>query len=198
MYEGSIRDDGTAMLTQTIRENWTQTYEGGLLNGYFHGVGVLRGRDGELIYNGEWRTDTMHGRGIFVYYGDIYEGDMVENKKHGKGKLENDMMVYDGDWLDNQKHGKGRHLHKSLQHVYDGDWVADKRHGYGSFDMPPFQIYQGGFHDNKMHGSGVMKNKFSNATHEGEWVESMMHGKFIKTWEDGTTNDELYDNGRLV
>ncbi len=64
--------------------------------------------------------------------------------------------------------------------------------------MPPFQIYQGLFQEDKMHGRGVMRNKLSNVIQEGEWVENMMHGKFIETSEDGTTDENVYENGLLV
>jgi hypothetical protein len=37
-------------------------------------------------YEGEWRDDKKHGRGIFTWSdGNTYEGDWVVDKRHGRG-----------------------------------------------------------------------------------------------------------------
>ncbi len=73
-----------------------------------NGYGILFYGDGSIAYQGEWRDDYFHGRGMI--YNDIvseiggkydysdfralqndewlsYEGEIVKDKKHGVGKL---------------------------------------------------------------------------------------------------------------
>ena len=36
-------------------------------------------------YDGEWKDDEFHGKGIYTGYGEYYNGEWVEGRKHGVG-----------------------------------------------------------------------------------------------------------------
>ena len=53
-------------------------------------LGVLHYANGNE-YNGDWKDDVRHGKGIFnENSGSRYDGDWFNDQKHGKGKLECD------------------------------------------------------------------------------------------------------------
>ena len=38
------------------------------------------------VYEGSWRNNKKHGKGIIRFNGEVYEGDFVDDKRQGKGK----------------------------------------------------------------------------------------------------------------
>ena len=60
-------------------------------------------------YEGEWRANKMHGRGIFTWPdGRRYNGEYFEDKKKGYGEFEwPDGRCYRGEWVNGKQHGKG-------------------------------------------------------------------------------------------
>ena len=50
-------------MTETIKYENGDTYEGGFSNGVKNGFGILKYRDGER-YEGEWKNDKQNGKGI--------------------------------------------------------------------------------------------------------------------------------------
>ena len=72
--------------------------------------------DGEK-YEGQFKDDKRHGKGIFYYAsGDKYDGEWKNNNRHGKGiEYYADGAKYDGEWKYGYKHGRG------IQYFADGD-----------------------------------------------------------------------------
>lgn len=59
-------------------------------------------------YNGDWKNNTMDGRGIFSWdNGDKYNGDYKNNIKEGNGVYSYGCNLYDGNWVNNKPHGEG-------------------------------------------------------------------------------------------
>jgi hypothetical protein len=94
-------------------------YKGELKNGKGY-------KDGQLIYEGEFKNDLKHGKGNL--YKDeqlIYEGEFKNDLKHGKGKYYiKGKLNYDGEFKNDLKHGKGKGYIKGKL-TYEGLWVYD-------------------------------------------------------------------------
>ena len=64
--------------------------------------------DSRKRYNGGWKKDLKHGRGVLVWKdGRMYVGNWKRNKRNGKGKLlsGDGGLVYEGFWRDNRMVG---------------------------------------------------------------------------------------------
>jgi hypothetical protein len=62
-------------------------YEGGFKNGFKHGRGKMRYRNGISVYEGEWHYNKIEGKGRLVdEFGNVYEGEFRDNFKNGIGK----------------------------------------------------------------------------------------------------------------
>ena len=83
----------------------TVSYAGRFRNGFRHGQGELKWRNGN-VYTGEFTDNLIHGYGTKVYAdGRIYEGNWEEGQRAGFGKLTlTDGSQYIGQYRDNQKH----------------------------------------------------------------------------------------------
>ncbi len=68
-----------------IKNSDGSAYKGELLNGAYHGFGVLC-RENRERYQGEWKKGLRHGVGTFTYAnGDNFAGSWKNNVPHGKG-----------------------------------------------------------------------------------------------------------------
>ena len=63
----------------------------------------------------------------------IYEGEFKNDKRHGKGieYLRNGSIEYEGDWKDGKRHGKGIEYRKHPLVYYEGDWKDGEHDGKG-------------------------------------------------------------------
>jgi hypothetical protein len=78
-------------------------YEGGLLDGLYHGYGTLRYGNDSL-----WK---------------VYSGEFLGGKCHGKGKMEyGNGGVYDGEWKDGSiTHGTYQYANHPIFKTYTGN-----------------------------------------------------------------------------
>ena len=76
------------------------------------------------LYEGDWRGDKQHGRGVWVgVSGDRYEGDWRDGKQHGRGiKVWASGGRYEGDWKDNKANGSGTLQTRDGQSLI-GNWT---------------------------------------------------------------------------
>ena len=77
-----------------------------------HGKGVKYGKDGFVIYNGEWKNGMRHGCGIEYdgtkFFRRTYEGNFADDNYNGYGTSYNvDVIDYAGEWNAGKKHGYG-------------------------------------------------------------------------------------------
>ena len=106
-------------------------YEGELVDGRRHGLGIMRYSNGRF-YEGGWKNDFREGKGYEKYSnGNTYEGDFSKGKAQGKGVYKwNNGEIYDGEWQNGLKHGDGIWKGK-MGDSYIGEWRNSKAAGYG-------------------------------------------------------------------
>lgn len=74
-------------------------FEGDIVNGYPHGVGVIKWKT-DNIYVGEFKRGVIHGQGRFISAMGYYEGEFMYNDICGKGYLASaDDSISYGYWI---------------------------------------------------------------------------------------------------
>jgi len=122
-------------------------YEGGFLNGKYHGYGRYVFKNGE-IYEGYFAYGKKHGKGKEIFTdGSVYEGELFENNRQGKGTFTI------GDWK------------------YVGDFKNHVREGKGTLYYPNGSTYEGEFRNNVKDGYGVLKTKDNSVTVSGQYKD---------------------------
>lgn len=71
--------------------------------------GKLYGKDGKLIYEGEYENGRRNGKGTFYFSsGEKYEGEFRDGKREGKGTFYwDDTSKWEGTFVDNEMDGDG-------------------------------------------------------------------------------------------
>lgn len=80
-------------------------YEGEIIDGKKHGVGIHINENGET-YEGYWEMNVKRGFGRYTFSnGDVYIGTFDLDKPNGHGKMDFFLSrnIYEGQWKD----GKG-------------------------------------------------------------------------------------------
>ena len=154
-------------------------YEGGYIEGKYHGQGKYTWASGN-VYEGGWKDHKRHGEGKFTYAnGDVYEGGWKESKSHGQGKLTlADGDIFEGSWDGPQRPNQGK-LTWPDGRVYDGDWKGTSRHGFGKQTWPDGRVYIGDWEDDKIHGYGKYQYPDGRVV-EGDFI----HSHFLSRVED--------------
>eukprot|EP00747_Dinoflagellata_sp_TGD_P136531 gnl/TRDRNA2_/TRDRNA2_175568_c0_seq1.p1 gnl/TRDRNA2_/TRDRNA2_175568_c0~~gnl/TRDRNA2_/TRDRNA2_175568_c0_seq1.p1 ORF type:complete len:391 (-),score=97.55 gnl/TRDRNA2_/TRDRNA2_175568_c0_seq1:145-1317(-) len=138
-------------------------YQGEMLNGKRHGVGLLTLADGTK-YEGEFRDDKMTGKGKMSYNdGDYYLGEWKNGLANGGGAY------------DQSARGGGR---------YEGYWLNDKRHGYGEEKCPDGSYYKGQWFKGQKDGMGIIKDA-TGGEYKGQFKAGSLHGKGTMNWGNG-------------
>lgn len=142
--------------------------------------------DGE-IYEGEMLDGWRHGMGVCMYpNGFMYQGQWKRGREHGRGKLmtADRRTIYEGEWLDGKMHGKGKYNFKSGA-CYEGDWKENLRHGQGTYQLPDSAgVYRGEWREDLRWGFGCL-TWANGATYEGDWARGVRHGRGTLRWSDG-------------
>lgn len=133
-YDGGPRDVYTPPVrTRYAGEwRWGEFYEGEGFVTYLYGERVLK--DGVFTaadrYEGEWRHDRHHGRGV---------GTSPDGAR------------YEGEWRWGQWHGRGVHTSPDGTR-YAGEFVDGERHGYGVRTAPGGERDAGMFYKGRFLG----------------------------------------------
>ena len=117
-----------------------------------HGKGKLFNENIDIIYEGEWKDDRMHGQGTFTFNNAVYVGGFKNDKRHGQGTLtyfKGDKYV--GEWDGDQRHGKGTFTFASGD-KYVGEFGWDKYHGQGTYTFGDGRVDQGTFVNDQFTG----------------------------------------------
>lgn len=168
-------------------------YQEGYWNGVLHLYGRIIQSNGDH-YEGEFYMGQMTGRGKFEdLEGNIaYDGEWRDDQKHGKGVEKGvDGAIYEGYFETNQKCGKGV-MHWSTGEVYDGDFLNDTIHGFGKYIWSPTKYYEGHWEAGKMHGKGVFSN--DGKEYEGDFVQDKKQGKGVYKWDGNVYEGDFVDN----
>ena len=185
----------------------------------YHGYGKLYNKNGELIYEGEFKNGKRHGKGklkvdidgkVLFYEGEfengelketfrIYDVALDENDKYtGYGKLYNDKseLIYAGEFKNGKFHGRG--IEKKTWY----DTVKKKVFFNGNFKngivTETFEIYDGALDENgKYTGYGKLYDgEIGKLIYEGEFKNGQRHGKGKEYSDDGKVVYEgAYKNG---
>lgn len=112
-------------------------YQGQVVNGMRHGLGVFRDSDGN-VFTGDFVDDHICGKGVYkLINGTRYEGDFKDDVQHGKGReVWPDGSVYEGEYKDGVKHGRGRYKFPDGS-IFDGEFVEGNICGYVSSPGTP-------------------------------------------------------------
>ena len=95
-------------------------------------------------YEGEYRFDQRHGRGVYQWHdGRVFDGMFREDKRHGKGKfIWPDGAVYEGEFRNGQREGQGQYTF-SDGGKYEGSWKDGRYSGYGVCSWEDGRCYKG-------------------------------------------------------
>lgn len=178
-------------------------YVGSVLGGLRHGQGILKGKDGFPLYDGQWYMGRRHGYGILSYNSEQtsrYEGSWKDDHREGKGTMHYPSgNVYSGEWSKGIKCGVGTMLWHDRGERYIGSWLNDQQNGRGEhvwMDCQPEQQWLGTQRHmcNRFHGEwengvrhGVGTFYYANgARYNGEWCRGIKQGKGLFIHDDGT------------
>lgn len=158
------------------------SYEGGVLDGKYHGSGELVTISG--IYKGEFKNGKREGIGRFEYAsGAVYCGSYLKDQKHGEGTFEvPDEGKYTGQWVNGVKCGFGRFDYADGG-SYEGEWADDMKWGHG-VAICGGSTYTGEYIRGKRHGYGRLVSA-SGTVYEGEFVNDRKNGVGTLTYPTG-------------
>lgn len=153
-----------------------------------HGTGRMRWGDTGDVYEGEWRSGLMQGRGTYTWGGKI-------------GKF------YAGEWHDNMMHGKGTLTNPRTQCVYTGEFRQGMRCGDGISTWENGTRYEGQYSEGLRNGQGTYQwgklpygraqNYKQGPVYDGEWVNGEMNGQghYATPWQTQYTG--AFDDGQF-
>ena len=171
-------------------------YEGGFRLGLREGIGVSESFTGGLVYQGSWKADRRHGKGLEKYSdGAIYEGDFLSDQKTGTGVTRyTDGSWYQGQFVNGEFEGVGEYCWADGRH-YVGQWTCSKMHGKGRFTYKDGKMYEGSYVEGRKEGYGVYT--WEGKKYEGGWKDGKMHGQGWITSEKGRRQYEFRDGDRV-
>lgn len=136
-------------LSQTLKDEWvismnnnckildpyfsegvTMKWEGGCLEGYAHGTGVLtKFSNGEFesTFEGNYNNGVREGMGKFTHKdGSVAIGNFIDGQLIGYGsRTMEDGEKYEGEFINYRQHGKGQYIYSNGR-IFDGFWVSDQ------------------------------------------------------------------------
>lgn len=151
-------------------------YEGGFRLGLREGLGVYESFPEGLVYQGSWKADKRHGKGLEKHSnGVIYEGDFLCDQKTGIGRIRYpDGSWYQGQFVNGELEGVGDYYWADGRH-YVGQWTHSKMHGKGRFTYKDGKTYEGSYVEGRKEGYGVYT--WEGKKYEGGWKDGKMHGQ---------------------
>lgn len=111
-------------------------YVGQYKAGKFAGMGLYISLEGS-VYEGQFNDDCVNGEGIYLWVGGNrgrkYQGQWKNNNLHGRGVFSfADGRKYCGEYVDNKKHGYGT-FNWPDGREYAGQWSYGAPHGMGVY-----------------------------------------------------------------
>ncbi|PCJ14899.1 MAG: hypothetical protein COB02_18535 [Candidatus Cloacimonadota bacterium] len=159
-----------------LDSNGYKRYEGEVLDGKYHGEGVLYYR-GVMI-----KGNFQHGK---IYYGIVFRGKNKEyegglgssHEYEGKGKLysPDGNLVFSGVFKSGKLNNFGRvNLVKNNQLIYRGDFSNNQFEGYGKYYYQNGKIaYEGRFLGGIYSGHGTSYNKDGSIKNTGHFYKGI-------------------------
>jgi hypothetical protein len=137
----------------------------------------------------------------------LYEGDWKKNKEHGRGILmtaDRKRIIYEGEWERGRMHGRGTFYYSSgvvlnakQQVVLSDDTKGRKKSpsGPGNTTEVGQSRYEGDFKENLRHGMGTYVLP-DGSVYVGSWREGTMCGRGTFTWSDGSQYTGDWKDGK--
>jgi len=195
----------TTQLMTTSVEEMELKYRGieGEIKNLLEFIGQVDIFNGDtLVFSGHLQNGEKTGHGTkYATSGEIlYEGNWISDSYHGDGKLfDNGHLTYDGKFKNGFQQGTGSLFDRNGEVLFNGVFDCYSEDGHDCVivtnDGYKTANYQGGFKNNKPHGFGKMKE--DDETYQGEFKEGVKQGqgKLFKNgvlkYEGGFENDEL-------
>ncbi|XP_058804014.1 radial spoke head 1 homolog [Phymastichus coffea] len=178
---------------RSVIENPLGLYEGERnLAGDRHGNGKALLPNGDM-YSGHYCQGLRQGHGTYVFAksGARYEGEWRRNSKHGCGSfIYPDGTRYEGEWKRDMRHGIGAYYYRNGD-VYKGSWKRGYRHGLGTYTYAATgSKFYGNWIVDRMHGAGQLihsKHRF-----HGFWDTNLPVGRGCYIFEDGSMQHGYY------
>ena len=182
-------------------------YEGQIFKGKMFGLGKLSYQNSDS-YQGEWKNDKRHGKGIFIKYKvSKYEGYFFQfliflfDLKISLLKTIEFIFFFflkkifklkflKGNWENDFKHGNGVEIWDD-GNTYEGSYVLGKLSGFGKFSYVNNSKYEGNFKNNQLEGKGTFYWP-NGIIYDGEWKNNKMNGFGITFWPDGRKYEGNY------
>ena len=143
--KGDYLDDqqeGTGKFYDAITDS---TYIGSWIQGEKNGLGTLYTKSEKYV--GDWIKDEKHGHGKLYTNDDhlIYEGEFKENSLNGQGVYYfKNGDKYDGFWKKDKRSGNGTIYFANGKYIaYTGNWSKVKYHGHGKLFYSDGRIFEG-------------------------------------------------------
>ncbi|KAJ9631719.1 hypothetical protein H2203_000119 [Taxawa tesnikishii (nom. ined.)] len=88
---------------------------------------------GQSFYNGGLLNGDYHGEGHLIYLsGDEYDGSFSHGKRQGQGSMTyQNGDTYKGEWQQDTHHGQGTYTEAKTGNVYSGGWEEGRKCGEG-------------------------------------------------------------------
>eukprot|EP01032_Pedospumella_encystans_P008248 gene8248-9813_t len=199
-----------------------QYYSGQILNGRWHGEGVLKYNSGDE-HKGFFKYGLRDGPGTLVTASGVtYVGSFTQDKLNGQSKITYaDGSIYEGEVVDFAKEGAGTLKYPSNE-TLSGEYKNDKIYnGEGIVRLPDGSSIQGKWWQGRkvgiftvtsasgekcVQGDFTVRGKLNGKGKEvddegnfylGEYVDGLKHGAGVFTWEDGTTLRGEYKEDKL-
>mmetsp|Transcript_60 Transcript_60/g.154 ORF Transcript_60/g.154 Transcript_60/m.154 type:complete len:1081 (+) Transcript_60:120-3362(+) len=150
------------------------------LNGRRQGTGLYTENRSRSTYDGEWRDNLRHGRGVLLTAHAKYCGEYKDDHRHGQGTLIwNDNSCYNGQFQNGNFHGIGTYCNAEGG-MYTGGWMNGLRHGEGLETYNDGKVFLGEYKDGKRSGVGtLLEKKGGDVIYSGEWINDQMDGEGV-------------------
>lgn len=182
-------------------------YEGGFINGQFHGKGKGFHPHTSLVqYSGDFKNGEFHGMGELWALlprkkedterksGIYYKGGFVNNRKEGIGKTfyPSGAKKYSGEFKNDKWHGKGRTYWQNGLIEHSGGFLNDLKHGFGrsyySTGDQRTTKFEGEFKSGLPSGHGTVYFRNKAVYYSGDFLDGTPRGKSGLYWENGNFN----------
>ena len=150
-------------------------FKGYKLDGNKHGKGVLLLSNGSR-YEGDWKNDVMSGLGKLYYSSGslAYEGGFKDNKVHGKGIMHNEFN--NESEINFEAKIKFENFSKVGENwiSFEGIFHNDMKNGIGKWHFSNGDVFIGEFVSDKVDGKGMFISDFGRKKIIGIWKNNLL------------------------